>query len=743
VLPISTIIRDKCYLTRSIKLKYFFKNEPEIAFDQRKRFVEKSTWTPADDRVPEAALNIVDKIDECFKYTLANYRIIKKDDQEFIKLNEKPNLSKAEITSLKTLSKMSNIIIKPADKGGATVIMDRDNYVFEANKQLSDQNYYSKLPGPINMTNVPKIHKILEGIKKQGLISKKEFNYLSGPEKFKERTFYLLPKIHKNPTTWTIPHKMPPGRPIVSDVNSESYRISQYIDHFLNPLASKHPSYIKNTYEFINKIGNKNITRSHLLVTGDVTSLYTNMNINRTLDCVKKILSESPGDPLRPDKELIELLEITMKNNDFAFNGEYFLQTCGTAMGKIYAPSLANIYLLDFDHLAQTGFRIRPELFSRYLDDIFFLWGGTKTELKEFETYLNSLIPGITITLECSETEINFLDTTIYRKIQGDNVTDILRTKTYFKPTDTHQLLHKTSHHPKHTTAGILKSQLIRFKRISSTKEDYDTSCKILFQSLKIRGYSWSKMREEQKNIWFNYVEKNTQNQAPPKQILPIINENNGVGIKLTKGYKQIIESEDYLKKYKLIAAYRNPKNLHQHLVRAKLPTDETFNREGTQQINAQNMNDTSKNKGRIGFFNCQSPKCYACKIHTQSNTTFFSNTYKRKYIIKQSLTCNSRNIVYLLTCEICRIQYIGETNRTLAERLTDHRSNIKTNKKTPIAIHFNSNYHSINNVQAIAIEQIADGDMAHITRRKRETFWQNKLGTKHPQGLNGMPIPQ
>jgi len=28
----------------------------------------------------------------------------------------------------------------------------------------------------------------------------------------------------------------------------------------------------------------------------------------------------------------------------------------------------------------------------------------------------------------------------------------ILKTRVYFKPTDTHQLLHATSFHPKHTT---------------------------------------------------------------------------------------------------------------------------------------------------------------------------------------------------------------------------------------------------------------------------------------------------
>jgi len=57
----------------------------------------------------------------------------------------------------------------------------------------------------------------------------------------------------------------------------------------------------------------------------------------------------------------------------------------------------------------------------------------------------------------------------------------IITPKIFFKNTDTHQLLHASSHHPKHTTKGILKSQFIRFKRISSIRFDYDKSCSILF----------------------------------------------------------------------------------------------------------------------------------------------------------------------------------------------------------------------------------------------------------------------
>src|SRR6218665_3122959 len=147
------------------------------------------------------------------------------------------------------------------------------------------------------------------------------------------------------------------------------------------------------------------------------------------------------------------LMELTMKNNDFTFNKEIFLQIFGTAMGKPYAPSLANIYLIDFDDRAINNFRIKPKFYFRFLDDIFIIWTGTQAELTEYEIYLNTLIPDIKITLNVSDSEVNFLDATVFKHSQNDIYT--LHTKVYFKETDTHQLLHTTSFHPHHTTMGV------------------------------------------------------------------------------------------------------------------------------------------------------------------------------------------------------------------------------------------------------------------------------------------------
>ena len=81
--------------------------------------------------------------------------------------------------------------------------------------------------------------------------------------------FYLLPKIHKN--------KIPlPGRPIVSANGCPSERISQFVDHFSQPLVQKLPSYLRDSTHLINILKGLRLPDNAILASLDVTSLYTN-----------------------------------------------------------------------------------------------------------------------------------------------------------------------------------------------------------------------------------------------------------------------------------------------------------------------------------------------------------------------------------------------------------------------------------------------------------------------------------
>ena len=182
-------------------------------------------------------------------------------------------------------------------------------------------------------------------------------------------------------------------------------------------------------------------------------------------------------------------MEYILASNDFQFNNQFFLQISGTAMGKIFSPHYADIYMADWERTALAKSRLLPTLYLRYLDDIFIIWEHSKQEFEQFFNILNTHHPSIKLKHTLSDTHVDFLDVTIF-KGPGFLKTGTLDTKVYFKPTDTHALLHRSSHHPQHTFRGIIKSQILRFHRICSNKMDFDDATSTLFTALTQRGYS-------------------------------------------------------------------------------------------------------------------------------------------------------------------------------------------------------------------------------------------------------------
>ena len=70
------------------------------------------------------------------------------------------------------------------------------------------------------------------------------------------------------------------------------------------------------------------------------------------------------------------------------------------------------------------------DFYLRFIDEIFLIWNGTKTEFDNFLNKINEYHPSTKFEYEMSETEINFLDTTVFK------VDKKLRTKVYVKPSD-------------------------------------------------------------------------------------------------------------------------------------------------------------------------------------------------------------------------------------------------------------------------------------------------------------------
>lgn len=674
---------DVQHYHRKIKLATYFKDATKT---EPPPFTPTSTWTPPQNKLPSEVNSLIERDEKDFKKYFRFY-------------GEKPNLTQDEVKAMRDLMHNQHIIIKPADKGSAVVILGRDQYIMEAYRQLNNKTYYRKLDEPIYLQTIPIVSKIIDTLKTKKFINVKQKQYLKGDVQPRARRFYILPKIHKNPEQWTLPFEIPPGRPIVSDCGSETYRTAEYIDYFLNPLSIKHPSYIKDTYHFIDIIKKIKIPQNSLLFTIDIDNLYTNIDTKSGLSAVHEIFKKYPNTE-RPDEEVLALLEINLTRNDFEFNSEYFLQVKGTAMGKKFAPAYANIFMANWEEGALSKCPKKPLHFLRYLDDIWGVWSYSIEEFQEFIHILNSHDPSIKTKYITNHQSIDFLDTTVY-KGPSYALTQTLDIKVYFKETDTHALLFGTSFHPKHTFKGLVKSQLLRFSRICTQTNDFWEAVTTLFGALRKRCYSRSFLRRCLKSF-------HVQKQTDKKEIIPLItcfsSVSSVLNSKFKENYKTIMGNSGILQNHQIISAYKKNKNLRDFLVNAKVKP--------IQQSNA---------KVLPGYF---------CRLQYIRN-----NLSRRIFKIPQAFSPQTSNCVYVIFCSKCGKQYIGETKNSIATRLTQHRYNLKNGKEihTPLIQHF-----MLHGAQAVRVAGIqSNSTWTDMERKKFERKWIYLLNTKVPLGLN------
>ena len=370
----------------------------------------------------------------------------------------KKNLTKEEYKAIKSLKNNRNIIIKPADKGSAVVILDKEYYINEGQRQLNDTKFYEKTTSNHTGEVINRINLHIHNMLQRGEISQNTCNYLT-TDNDRTQQFYLLPKIHKDASN-------PPGRPIVSGSGGPTEKISQLVDHFIGQIVPLSKSYVRDSTHLINILKDFNIQPGILLCTLDVTSSYTNIPHSEGIQSIKEMLAiHKPPDTLPHNSYIIELLELVLTNNHFEFNGEFYHQLSGTAMGTKLAPSYANLFIAKFEDKYVYTYPLQPLLWKRFIDDIFPIWPHGKTSLVEFIEHLNTVHPTIKFTSEISDTQKSFLDLSIYIN------QSTLHTKLYTKPTDRHMYLNYFSEHPMSLKKSIPYSQFLRLKKIHSENQ--------------------------------------------------------------------------------------------------------------------------------------------------------------------------------------------------------------------------------------------------------------------------------
>ena len=252
---------------RKLRLMLHFWNN-ERTFDCNKTFRPKSAFNPKNKDV------IIETYLSSLEEKLLDIDIPKD------KFN---NLSKEERDALYSLKNDNTIVIKGADKGSGVVVWDREDYLKEAHKQLSDEEVYEEVtndPSTLEST----IFTALNKIRARGDLSADNLEYFFNKDP-KFARFYLLPKIHKRL------HNVP-GRPVISNCGYYTENISSFLDYHLQPLAKKVELYIKDTNHFLKKLKELgSLPGNAILCTIDVVGLYPNIPHEEGLASIRKHLN--------------------------------------------------------------------------------------------------------------------------------------------------------------------------------------------------------------------------------------------------------------------------------------------------------------------------------------------------------------------------------------------------------------------------------------------------------------------
>ena len=125
--------------------------------------------------------------------------------------------------------------------------------------------------------------------------------------------------------------------------------------------------HVNNSQEFAEETRNIKLERGECLTSFDVTAPYTSIPVTDALEVIKRRLEQDTGLPRRttwPSENILKLLEFCLVNTYFLFNGQFFEQTKGAAMGSPVSPFVANIYMEAFEERALST-ALHPQRYGR------------------------------------------------------------------------------------------------------------------------------------------------------------------------------------------------------------------------------------------------------------------------------------------------------------------------------------------------------------------------------------------
>ena len=125
--------------------------------------------------------------------------------------------------------------------------------------------------------------------------------------------------------------------------------------------------------------------------------------------------------------------------------------------------------------------------------------------------------------------------------------------------------------------------------------------------------------------------------------------------------------------------------------------------------------------------------KCVFCD--SISSAPVHDTMQKSSFPVPANTNCRTRNVVYAISCARCtQMVYVGETERQVRERMSEHMRDVRLRREKPITCHFDRT-HSERDLVFSIVEPVRNDSFTE--RRIRENIWIVRLKTLKPNGCN------
>jgi hypothetical protein len=293
--------------------------------------------------------------------------------------------------------------------------------------------------------------------------------------------FYGIPKIHKNPARM---------RPIVPCHAAMQNPAAKYVSKALKPVIEQLPYTIKGTKDMAIKLAKLqlNLRRRFFLVGFDLVAFYSNIDLNHCITACKNYYKDVCDPNINELVMMSHTLNVSFKNLIFEFDGQFYKQIKGIAMGVAASPDGANIYasvheevFLERDQLSDR----RIPFYGRYIDDGFMIVYTDSAD--DALAYTKDLVTftGLELTWEVSGRSLNFLDLMIYI----DPITMSLQWKPFRKARNNLECIPFASHHPADIKRGTFLREMSRMAILCSSTANYLDMLNDLAKIYIARGY--------------------------------------------------------------------------------------------------------------------------------------------------------------------------------------------------------------------------------------------------------------